>query len=69
MPRSPPAKPVIDQPVVIERRAGDGVTELPILRLNRPHDLAGLLIERDQFPVELAEKHLAVTEPESATDP
>src|SRR4051812_22730260 len=58
-----------DEAVIIERCAGNGVTEFRIFRLHRPDDLAGDLIERHELRVQLSDKHFALAQPEPAPDP
>ena len=49
-----------DEPIVVERCARDREPVLPALGLHRPRDFAGLLVERDELAVELADEHFAV---------
>lgn len=74
--RDPTADPIftsgdagVDPAVVVERRARDRVPVLPARDLRRPDDLAGLLVERDELAVELADVHLAVAERHASARP
>ena len=57
------------EPVVVERRGRDAEAVRVRLRLDRPHDLARRVIERDELAVELAGEHLALAERDAAAHP
>ncbi len=58
-----------DHAVVIKRRAGDRIALGRVLGLDFPQHLAGLLVERDELGVELADEDLAVAHAGAATGP
>src|SRR4029450_6587326 len=59
----------IDHPVVVDRRAGNGIAILPLLDRGLPHHLAVLAIKSHDIGVELAEKHHALAQRYAAVDP
>src|SRR4029079_12001025 len=59
----------VDLPVDIDRRRGDRLGELPLDELLLPEHLAGLLVERDDRAVELAEVDASITERDNAIEP
>ena len=58
-----------DQTIVIEGRTGDHVSVLPPFGLNRPEDLTCVLVERQQFSVQLAYVNPAVSQRDTTTEP
>src|SRR5207249_5567073 len=59
----------IDDAVVVERRAGDGVAVLPLLDRSLPHHLAGLHVQGHDVGIELAEEELALAHGQAAIHP
>src|SRR5690606_21861471 len=58
-----------DHPVIVEWRGSDGEAILPALGLHRPDHLAGVLVEREQLAVELADEHLVIAVADSTAHP
>src|SRR5258707_15512079 len=59
----------VDATVVVQRRGRDRVAVLPARDPGRPHDLARLLVERDELAVELPDVQPPVAERDAATNP
>src|SRR5439155_13776560 len=59
----------IDDAVVVERRAGDGVAVLPLLDGNFPRHLARLHVQGNDVGIELAEEELALAHGQPTVDP